>query len=471
MIFSSMVFLWIFLPILLIIYFVSKDKYRNIILLIFSLIFYSWGEPQYISLIIFSILVNYILGLILDKVKNKRTEKLVLAIAVLFNLGLLGYFKYFNFFVTNINRIFGSSMISIRNIELPIGISFYTFQIISYIIDLYRGDIKVQKNPLNLALYISFFPQLIAGPIVKYHDIDEQLQKREVTTEKFARGINRFIYGLAKKVIIANSMAFIADSIFDANVSSINMTISWIGAICYTLQIYFDFSGYSDMAIGLGRMFGFELMENFNLPYISCSITEFWRRWHISLSTWFKEYLYIPLGGNRKGKLRTLINLGIVFLVTGFWHGASWNFIIWGAYNGFFLIIERIKLKELLDKNKFKVINHIYSLLIIICGWVLFRADGMRNALKYLKVMFIPTSTESYFDLSLIINNRNIVFFIIAVLLSGILQCVFEKFKNKEKIKKVYRVYIEPILVSTLIFICIIMLASNTYNPFIYFRF
>ncbi len=471
MVFSSMTFLWIFLPLLLGTYFIAKEKYRNIILLLFSLIFYSWGEPRYIVLMIFSILINYILGIILDKVQSKARRRIVLVIAVLFNLGLLGYFKYFNFFATNVNKILGSTIIPVKNIVLPIGISFYTFQIMSYIIDLYRRDIKVQKNILNLALYISFFPQLIAGPIVKYHDIDEQLQKRTITQEKFVIGIRRFVYGLSKKVILSNSLAYIADTIFNANISSINMPIAWLGAICYMLQIYFDFSGYSDMAIGLGKMFGFEFMENFNLPYLSKSITEFWRRWHISLSTWFKEYLYIPLGGNRKGKLRTYINLGIVFFATGFWHGAAWNFIAWGLYNGFFLIIERIKLKELLDKNKFKVLNYIYSLLIVLVGWVLFRAEGLKNALKYLKVMFIPSNVECYFDLSTIINARNILIIIIAILFSGIFQVIFGRLKKKEKITKFYEKYIEVFVIVILMFICIMMLASSTYNPFIYFRF
>lgn len=341
----------------------------------------------------------------------------------------------------------------------------------SYIIDLYRGDIKVQKNLLNLALYISFFPQLIAGPIVKYHDIDEQLHKRTITIEKFSQGIKRFVYGLSKKVILANTLAYMADTIFDAGALSINMPIAWLGAICYMLQIFFDFSGYSDMAIGLGKMFGFEFMENFNLPYISTSITEFWRRWHISLSTWFKEYLYIPLGGNRKGKIRTYINLSIVFFATGFWHGAAWNFIAWGLYNGFFLVIERIKLKELLDKNKLKILNHIYSLLVIIIGWVLFRADGLRNALNYLKVMFIPSNTECYFDMSTIINNRNISIIIISILFCGIIQTIFNKIKHKEKIQDLYEKYLQPIVLVTLLLTCIMMLVSNTYNPFIYFRF
>lgn len=471
MVFSSMTFIWIFLPILLFVYYISKEKYRNIILLFFSLIFYSWGEPKYIVLMLISILVNYIFGRILDKCNKKKNKKIVLIVSIVFNLGLLVYFKYFNFIATNIDNIIGQNVIPNKNIVLPIGISFYTFQIMSYIIDLYRGGIKVQKNLLNLALYISFFPQLIAGPIVKYKDIDEQLQKRTVTIEKFSNGIKRFVYGLAKKVIFANTLAYIADTIFNSNIELLNMPIAWLGAICYTLQIYFDFSGYSDMAIGLGKMFGFEFMENFNLPYISESITEFWRRWHISLSTWFKEYLYIPLGGNRKGKIRTYINLLIVFLATGIWHGASWNFVVWGLFNGFFLVIERIKLKELLDKNKLKFVNHIYALLVIIFGWVLFRADTLRYALQYMKIMIIPSKQLANFDTSLIINNRNIIMIIVVILFSGILQTIFNKLKNKEKIKEVYHRYFEVIVISLLMFISIMMLASNTYNPFIYFRF
>ena len=471
MVFSSMTFIWIFLPILLFVYYISKEKYRNIILLIFSLIFYSWGEPKYIILMLISILVNYIFGRILDKCNKKKNKTIVLIFSIIFNLGLLVYFKYFNFIATNIDNIIGHNVIPNKNIVLPIGISFYTFQIMSYIIDLYRGDIKVQKNLLNLALYISFFPQLIAGPIVKYKDIDEQLQKRTVTIEKFSNGIKRFVYGLAKKVIFANTLAYIADTIFNSNIELLNMPIAWLGAICYTLQIYFDFSGYSDMAIGLGKMFGFEFMENFNLPYISESITEFWRRWHISLSTWFKEYLYIPLGGNRKGKIRTYINLLIVFLATGIWHGASWNFVVWGLFNGFFLVIERIKLKELLDKNKLKFINHIYALLVIIFGWVLFRADTLKSALQYMKIMVSPSKQLVNFDTSLIINNRNIMMIIVVILFSGILQTIFNKLKNKEKIKEIYHRYFEVIVICLLMFVSIMMLASNTYNPFIYFRF
>lgn len=461
MIFASMTFLWVFLPILLIVYFLAKDKYRNIILLFFSLIFYSWGEPKYVILMIFSIFINYIFGLIIDKTSNKF-KKLILFLSIISNLALLAYFKYFNFIIDNINKIFISSNLQTKEIALPIGISFYTFQVMSYIIDLYRGDIKLQKNPLKLALYISFFPQLIAGPIVKYHDIEEQINKRTISTEKFTQGIKKFVIGLSKKVLIANTVALMADTAFNADISALSLPLAWLGIICYTFQIYYDFSGYSDMAIGLGKMFGFEFMENFNLPYISTSITEFWRRWHISLSTWFKEYLYIPLGGNRKGKIRTYINLCIVFLTTGLWHGASWNFIFWGAFHGFFILIERIKLKELLDKNKFKLLNHIYTLAIVMFSWIFFRADNFTKALEYIKVMFSNKLTTNL-ELSSIINIKLFIVLAVAFIFSGIIQILFKKTEKRS--------LAEPIIISGLMVLCIMTLVSNTYNPFIYFRF
>ncbi|MDO4889070.1 MAG: MBOAT family O-acyltransferase, partial [Candidatus Saccharibacteria bacterium] len=347
MLFNSMVFLWIFLPVLLVLYFLTKRFFpaaRNYVLLVFSLLFYAWGEPKYIILMLVSILVNYVFGILVDKAPKKgKKRKVLLVLDILFNVGLLGYFKYFNFFTDNVNKIFGEGTITMEDVMLPIGISFYTFQIMSYVIDLYRGEIKVQKNLPKLALYISFFPQLVAGPIVKYKDIDKALDSRKETLEGFSYGAKRFIYGLSKKVLIADVMASVADTVFNGGggVTGLTQPVAWLGAVCYALQIFFDFSGYSDMAIGLGSMFGFKFMENFNLPYISGSITEFWRRWHISLSTWFKEYVYIPLGGNRKGRKRTYLNLWIVFLLTGIWHGAAWNFVVWGLFHGLFIFIER----------------------------------------------------------------------------------------------------------------------------------
>ena len=303
-------------------------------------------------------------------------KKIVLIVAIIFNLMILGYFKYFSSMMGALNGLIGKELIQVKTIILPLGISFYTFQIMSYIIDLYRGEIKVQKNIFRLALYITFFPQLVAGPIVKYHDVENQIAHRECTPEKIGYGIKRFIYGLGKKVIISNSIASVVDTIFTNSVDTISTLWVWIGVFLYTLQIYYDFSGYSDMAIGLGKMFGFDFMENFNYPYISKSIQEFWRRWHISLSTWFKEYVYIPLGGNRKGKVRTYFNLWIVFALTGIWHGATLNFLIWGLWHGLFMFIERLGVKKLLDKNPLKIINYIYTMFVVIVGWAMFRCDS-----------------------------------------------------------------------------------------------
>lgn len=468
MVFSSMIFLWLFLPIILLLYFISNNKFKNIILLIGSLIFYAWGEPKYIILMLISILINYIYGILIDKFR--KYDKYILVIAILTNIGLLGYFKYFNFFATNINRIFNQNIIGLRNIILPIGISFYTFQILSYVIDLYRKEINVQKNIFNLALYVSFFPQLIAGPIVKYKEIEDEINNRSVDLSLFSSGVRKFVYGLGKKVILANNLALIADSIYVNNVSNLNTPIVWLAAITYTLQIYFDFSGYSDMAIGLGRMFGFHFPENFNLPYISQSITEFWRRWHISLSTWFKQYLYIPLGGNRKGKLRTYINLFIVFLATGIWHGASFNFIFWGIYYGIFLIIERLFLKKLLDKNKFKFLNHMYVMFIVIIGWVFFRANGLKEAIELVKIMFNFDFSKTYILLPTFINKKTILIIIISILFSGPLQNLFNKIKNKDKLIKIYN-NLEFIVIIFIMLISIFDLTASTYNPFIYFRF
>jgi alginate O-acetyltransferase complex protein AlgI len=463
-----MIFLWLFLPIILLFYYISNNKFKNIILLIGSLIFYAWGEPKYIILMLISILVNYIYGILIDRFR--KCSKFILVIAILTNLGLLSYFKYFNFFATNVNRIFNGNIIGIRDIALPIGISFYTFQILSYVIDLYKKDINVQKNIFNFALYVSFFPQLIAGPIVKYKYIEEEINDRKVNLELFSLGVRKFVYGLGKKVILANNLALIVDSIYANDISSLNTPVVLLAAITYTLQIYFDFSGYSDMAIGLGKMFGFHFPENFNLPYVSESITEFWRRWHISLSSWFKQYLYIPLGGNRKGKIRTYINLFIVFLATGLWHGAGFNFIFWGIYHGIFIIIERIFFKKLLDKNKLKFLNHIYVMLVVIIGWIFFRANGLKEGFELVKILFSFDFSKSYILLPTFINNKTILIIIISILFSGVLQSLFNKFKNKDKLTKVYN-NLEFMVIIFIMLISILDLAASTYNPFIYFRF
>ncbi|KLI41988.1 MBOAT family O-acyltransferase [Brachyspira hyodysenteriae] len=470
MLFSSMIFLWLFLPVVLCLYYLVKKEYRNVLLLISSIIFYAWGGVSYTLIMFSSIIINYVFALLIDKAiedNNKRKKKIYLVLCIILNLLILGYFKYTDFAISIINSISGKELISLKNIVLPIGISFYTFQALSYVIDVYREQNKAQKNIINLALYISFFPQLIAGPIVKYHDIENQIINRTETLENISYGIKRFIYGLSKKVILANMFALSCDEILNQPVSELSTILVWLAAILYTLQIYYDFSGYSDMAIGLGHMFGFKFLENFNYPYISKSVQEFWRRWHISLSTWFKEYLYIPLGGNRKVKYFTYLNLFIVFFATGLWHGASFNFVLWGLWHGLFLVIERIFLANLLEKNKFKFINHIYVILVFVLGWVLFRANDVTHALELYKVMF--SYQESIFTVRYFFYPQTQVCFIFGILFTGLFQSIFPKIKEAVFSTKVY--VLESIIQFILLFICIMYLVNGTYNPFIYFRF
>jgi len=395
MVFSSLTFLCIFLPAVLILdRIIPSVRLKNAWLLLASLLFYAYGEPVYVLLMIASAFLNYIFALLLDFLKDKpAARKVVLAVSVIVNIGALVYFKYTMLLTESFNSLTGFD-IPVPQITLPLGISFFTFQAMSYVIDVYRGDAGVQKNYFRLLLYISFFPQLIAGPIVRYSDIEEEINKRKQSPEQTVNGILRFAAGLAKKVLIANNVALMADTVFGA-LGNIDTLSAWLGAIAYMLQIYFDFSGYSDMAIGLGLMFGFHFRENFNYPYISGSVREFWRRWHISLSTWFKEYLYIPLGGNRKGKVRTIINKFIVFACTGIWHGANWTFLLWGLYHGTLLMLEELVPKK--DRGiGFKIIAHIYLILAVLIGFVLFRCDSISDFGVYLKAMFVPTG----FDLS-----------------------------------------------------------------------
>lgn len=468
MLFSSMTFLWIFFPIVVIGTLLIKDKYQNIFLLLASLFFYAWGEPIYVILMLFSILLNWGFGNLIENVPKYKRGFLVVCISI--NLMLLGYYKYYNFFVESLNKIFnGSFIIPTREIALPIGISFFTFQALSYVIDLYRGNCKVQRNILNLALYVSFFPQLIAGPIVRYRDIDEQIQCRSITVEKFAEGFRRFIYGLGKKVIISNCCAEIVDKLIAQDISNLTTVGAWIVAICYTLQIYYDFSGYSDMAIGLGKIFGFDFLENFNYPYLSRSIHEFWQRWHMSLGSWFREYVYFPLGGNRKGNVRTYVNLCIVFFLTGMWHGASWNFIVWGLYHGFFQIIERLGFQKIL--KKYKVFSHIYCMLVVIVGWVFFRMESLRDGLRIVARMFMPWKYAFYSIEELIpfLAIRKVLIIFFAIIGSGLIYSLglkFPRISNKWK-NSIY----ETVFCGMMLLYCIMQLASGTYNPFIYFRF
>lgn len=467
MLFSSMTFLWIFLPVVVLgTILLRKVKFQNVFLLIASLIFYAWGEPIYVILMLFSIFINWGFGIVIDK--YEKIKKICLVFCIAINLLLLGYFKYYNFFVNSINGIFLTN-IEVKQIALPIGISFFTFQALSYVIDLYRGNCKVQKNVFDLALYVSFFPQLIAGPIVRYKDIAEQIDERKISFEKFASGMRRFIYGLGKKVIISNCCAEIADTLYASNISEMTSGVAWIAAILYTLQIYYDFSGYSDMAIGLGRIFGFEFLENFNYPYVSRSIHEFWQRWHMSLGGWFKEYVYIPLGGNRKGNLRTYINLITVFFLTGMWHGASWNFIVWGLYHGFFQIVERLGLQKVLKKHV--VFSHVYCLLVAVVGWVFFRVENMADGLNVVTRMLMPWK-YNWFDIEAILpyfSSRKVIIVVLAIIGAGILQKLGEKFQfiaKKWKFSMVESFYCAVILAYS-----IMLLVSGTYNPFIYFRF
>ena len=467
MLFSTMTFVFMFLPIILVLYLAAKKELHNPILLISSIIFYAWGEPKYLAIMLLTILINWLGAIGVDKFKNHK--KLVLALTIIANLGFLIYFKYFNFLIDNCNNIFHSH-IDPLNIVMPIGISFYTFQALSYVVDVYRGDCNVQKDIYKLALYICLFPQLIAGPIVKYHDVAEQIDSREVNFEKVDLGVKRFIIGLSKKMLIANTMGAIADKIFIQNPDTFSPLVAWIGSIAYTFQLYFDFSGYSDMAIGLGLIFGFKFLENFNYPYISKSITEFWRRWHISLSTWFKEYVYIPLGGNRKGKLKTLRNLGIVFLLTGIWHGAAWNFVVWGIWHGFFIIIEKIiNIKEFEQKHTQKwvrFLQHIYCIFAFLIGWVMFRSETMSYAWQYIKNMFgLVRVHDISYGMGYYIDNFEIIIFVCAIL------CSMPLFNKMLEVENKFGRTLINIWLLILFILSAATIASSTYNPFIYFRF
>ncbi len=465
MLFSSLTFLFIFLPILLIIYYISKEKYRNIILFIFSLIFYAWGEPKYIFLMLLSIIINYFLAILIDRYKNN--QKILMILAVIFNVSLLFIFKYLNFFIININDLFNINL-SLLDVILPIGISFYTFQILSYVIDVYRGKVAVQKNIITLGTYVALFPQLIAGPIVRYSTIEDELSHRKVTYDKFVAGVKRFIIGLSKKIILANNVAIIADTIFNSSsVVEYNFLLIIFATLSYTLQIYFDFSGYSDMAIGLGKMFGFEFLENFNYPYISKSITEFWRRWHISLSTWFRDYIYIPLGGNRCSKLRWVFNTFIVWALTGLWHGDSWNFIIWGIYFFIILMIEKLFLHKILDKLP-KIISWIYSFILINFGWLIFRVENISTLFALIKNIFTLNKGNIYLDIA---HNYYLIHYLPFVLLALIFSFPIIKYLNNKINNSIFKNIVSNIFLVMCFILCIIFLINNSYNPFIYFRF
>lgn len=468
MVFSSLTFLFIFLPILLLCYFLCRNlKAKNIILLIFSLLFYSWGEPVYIVLMLFTTLTTYIYTYFLNKTENQKTKKTLLILSLVTIFLILGFYKYGDFFIDNINNLFKTNIDSL-NLPLPIGISFYSFQVASYIIDLYRKKVKFQKNFLTLALYVSFFPQLVAGPIVRYETIEKELENRKSTIDNVIDGTKRFIIGLSKKIIIANQMAIIADSVFNyANPNELGTLIIWLGTLAYTLQIYFDFSGYSDMAIGLGKIFGFNFPENFNYPYIAKSITDFWRRWHISLSSWFKDYVYIPLGGSRAGKIKLVRNILIVWTLTGIWHGAAWNFVIWGLYFGLLLLIEKLFLNKILNKLP-TIINWLYTIILVMISWVIFRSNNIENICIYFQKMFIYESSNlKLFLLNFPDVTSAIIYIIPAVIISF---PIIKHLKNKFNNYLIFNILSNIILIVLLLF-CISMLVSSSYNPFIYFRF
>ena len=466
MLFSSMSFIFIFLPLVCLIYFIVRPNLRNYVLLAASILFYAWGEPEYLAIMLLTILVNYGGAILMNK--HPKYKKGFLAATIITNLGFLTYFKYFNFFIGNLNELFHGNLDFIE-VLMPIGISFYTFQAISYVVDVYRGEVSVQRDIFKLSLFICLFPQLIAGPIVKYNDIADQIDHREADFDKLALGVKRFIIGLAKKVLIANTLGAVADKIFVQAPDTLQTSVAWIGSLAYSFQLFFDFSGYSDMAIGLGLIFGFHIKENFNYPYISKSITEFWRRWHISLSTWFKQYLYIPLGGNRVSKSRNYLNLSIVFLLTGFWHGASWSFVIWGIWHGVFIIFEKISGWH--KESSAKLVNatkHLYTVFVFVIGWVIFRADNIAYAWTYIKNMFgFVRSHDVLYEMSYYVDNIEIIAFVAAFL------CSVPLFSNILHIKQERRLlnWLVNAWLLILFLLSVASMAASTYNPFIYFRF
>lgn len=470
MVFSSILFLFYFLPVVLTIYFISPKKYRNFILFLSSLLFYSWGEPKYIWIMLFSTILDYTCGRLVYRYKdNKDVNKarLWLGVSIFTNLGLLGFFKYSDFFISNINNIFGFN-ISLLNLTLPIGISFYTFQTMSYTIDVYRGDTKVQNNIISFGTYVTLFPQLIAGPIVRYQTVAEEINNRLESYDLFSEGIKRFILGLGKKVLLANNIGLLWKNISSLNTWDIPVLTAWLGILGFSFQIYFDFSGYSDMAIGLGKIFGFNFLENFNYPYMSKSITEFWRRWHISLGTWFREYLYIPLGGNRKGRFKHIRNILIVWILTGIWHGASWNFALWGLFFGVILIIEKLFLLNLLEKLP-HYLTRIYTLSLVFMSWVIFAFDSIKDGLNYIKILFGFGNNPIFNHTSLYLLYTNILLFLILIIGSTdipkrLWKYMSNRFNNKSWI-------IENIFLLLVLGLSIAYLVDQSYNPFLYFRF
>lgn len=486
MIFSSPIFLFFFLPLLLSGYFLANDRGRNILLLAASLLFYAWGEAIFVLVLLVSIAFNFAMGLWIEKVPLGKGARWLLALAVAGNLGLLAFFKYGNFLADNLNwllHLLHLRALSVPPIHLPLGISFFTFHALSYVVDVYRREVPALRHPVRFALYISFFPQSIAGPIIRYSDVAHQLRSRQVTAEGFAEGVRRFILGLAKKMLIANAVALPADEVFRLPVAELTTGLAWLGIVCYTLQIYFDFSGYSDMAIGLGRMFGFQFRENFAHPYIARSVTEFWRRWHISLSTWFRDYLYIPMGGNRCGQARLCFNLAMVFFLCGLWHGASWTFVLWGLYHGTFLTLERLGLSHRLAEKRWRLVSHLYTLAVVMGGWLLFRAETLTQAGAMLKAMAgFGSGTGDAFAWEYYWNHELKIALIAGIICSLPVMEWFNSFQERILDGLALRSRARQV-VNSLVGICSLatlavlftssamQMATGTYSPFIYFRF
>jgi alginate O-acetyltransferase complex protein AlgI len=485
MVFSAPLFLFLFLPAALAVHAILPRSLRNLFLLAGSLWFYGWGELGYIVVLLGSITFNFFCGLLLERLRAPRARGWGITLAVVGNLSLLGWFKYANFLVANLNVLLEHlhlGKVPLPHAHLPLGISFFTFHALSYVIDVYRKEVRALRSPIDFALYIAFFPQSIAGPIVRYHDLAGQLRERNITHDRWASGVSQFIFGLAKKMLIANTLAGPADAIFALPGAALTCGLAWLGAVCYTLQIYFDFSGYSDMAIGLARMFGFEFKANFDYPYRSRSITEFWRRWHISLSSWFRDYLYLPLGGNRRGVVRTYVNLVLVFFLCGLWHGASWAFVVWGLYHGAFLVIERMGLGARLERQP-SLVRHCYLLLVVVVGWVFFRANTFSGALAMLQAMAGLGSATAVEYVPGVYLQRDVILALIAgTIFSGPVLPQLLRMQERLASAVAGKRWLEEVVgagsalaavsaQALLLCASTMLLAANTYNPFIYFRF
>ena len=458
MVFSSIIFIFRFLPIAMILYFLTPKKYRNFVLLIISLIFYSWGEPKYFVLMIASILVDYLASHGIEKNRHNKKKAIVfLLMSIVFNLGMLFFFKYMNFVIGNLNEFLGLALKEVA-ITLPLGISFYTFQTMSYTIDVYRGEVSAEKNIINFGAYVCLFPQLIAGPIVKYRDVNEELNNRNVHMDQINAGIRQFVLGLGRKVLLANNMGMLWSEVERIGFNNISTPLAWLGILAFAFQIYFDFSGYSLMAIGLGNIMGFKFPQNFNFPYISRSITEFWRRWHMTLGSWFREYVYIPLGGNRVSKGRIFLNLFVVWSLTGIWHGANYNFLLWGLFFFVLISVEKLGLLKVLDKHR--IFSHCYTIFFLLIGWSIFAIVDMDQLLMFFNRLFIFRSGE---DWLYYLRNYAGVFIISAIFSTPIIANMYKKVRENK--------WIDMIILMSLFLISVAYLVDSTYNPFLYFRF